>query len=127
MSDRCNRGAVQTGCRDCAPEQCVPDIANDCNHNGIPDHVDILVGHTADLNLNGVPDECEVPADFNHDGYVDAHDYALFNGCMAGPDTPNPPSICDNTNFLLSDLNGDHRTDLRDFAKFQRSFTGGEQ
>jgi Protein of unknown function (DUF642)/HYR domain len=32
---------------------------NDCNHNGIPDAVDIATGRSADLNFNGLPDECE--------------------------------------------------------------------
>jgi hypothetical protein len=33
--------------------------ANDCNHNGMPDEVDIRNGVSLDVDGNGVPDECE--------------------------------------------------------------------
>jgi hypothetical protein len=32
---------------------------NDCNHNGIPDSVDIANGTSQDRNFNAMPDECE--------------------------------------------------------------------
>ncbi|MBI1840768.1 MAG: lamin tail domain-containing protein [Verrucomicrobia bacterium] len=32
---------------------------NDCNHNGIPDAVDIANGTSQDRNFNSMPDECE--------------------------------------------------------------------
>ena len=35
-------------------------VVNDCNENGIDDHVDILLGNSNDCNENDVPDECEI-------------------------------------------------------------------
>jgi hypothetical protein len=32
---------------------------NDCNHNGIPDALDIARGTSQDRNFNAIPDECE--------------------------------------------------------------------
>jgi len=32
---------------------------NDCNHNGIPDALDIAAGRSQDRNYNALPDECE--------------------------------------------------------------------
>ena len=32
---------------------------NDCNHNGIPDALDIAARRSADRNFNSIPDECE--------------------------------------------------------------------
>jgi hypothetical protein len=34
---------------------------NDCNHNGIPDALDIATRRSADQNYNAMPDECEGP------------------------------------------------------------------
>src|SRR5262249_11447282 len=50
----------------------------DCNHNGIPDAVDIATGHSRDCNANGIPDECETDSD--GDGTIDACD-----GCPNDP------------------------------------------
>ena len=36
-------------------------VANDCNHNGIFDSVDIASGTSHDCNFDGVPDECQPP------------------------------------------------------------------
>jgi hypothetical protein len=52
----------------------------DCNGNGVNDRVDIHSGASADANANGVPDECELVADMNFDGVVDAIDLALLLG-----------------------------------------------
>jgi cysteine-rich repeat protein len=32
---------------------------DDCNHNSVPDSIDILDGDSHDCNTNGIPDECE--------------------------------------------------------------------
>jgi len=37
----------------------------DCNHNGIPDAIDIFQGQSQDLNFNGVPDECDIEVEFD--------------------------------------------------------------
>ena len=36
-----------------------PHSLEDCNHNGVPDRIDIASGHSQDCNHNGIPDECE--------------------------------------------------------------------
>ena len=41
----------------------------DCNHNGVPDELDILQGTSVDCNSNSVPDECET--DCNSNGIPD--------------------------------------------------------
>ncbi len=37
---------------------------NDCNHNGIPDALDIAARRSADVNFNALPDECEAFINF---------------------------------------------------------------
>jgi hypothetical protein len=53
----------------------------DCNHNGIPDHVDIAAGTATDCDANLVPDPCQ-PLDQNNDcdlsGLLDACDVVLL-------------------------------------------------
>ncbi len=54
----------------------------DCNHNGIPDALDLAAGTSADCNSNGVPDECDLAdcdgspwcRDCNGNGILDACD-----------------------------------------------------
>jgi DNA-binding beta-propeller fold protein YncE len=48
-------------------------VTFDCNQNGVPDNIDILMGISQDVNLNGIPDECE---DCNHNGILDSIDIA---------------------------------------------------
>ncbi len=35
----------------------------DCNHNLVPDHLDIVYTTSYDNNMNGIPDECEIEID----------------------------------------------------------------
>ena len=46
----------------------------DCNHNGIPDAIDIANGTSQDCQPNGVPDECDIGG-----GFEDATSWAAFN------------------------------------------------
>lgn len=71
-----------------------------------------------DENGNGIPDECEVPGDFNGDGFVDLGDHSEFATCLTGPGVPLPPG-CE-----AADTNGDGVADLSDFAGFQNGFSG---
>jgi Tol biopolymer transport system component len=52
----------------------------DCNHNGIPDDVDIQSGSSSDCNANGLPDECELavasPLDCDGNGQLDSCEIA---------------------------------------------------
>jgi len=41
------------------PSQSCASQVNDCNHNGIPDALDISSRRSADQNFNALPDECE--------------------------------------------------------------------
>jgi hypothetical protein len=50
----------------------------DCNHNGIPDACDILIGGNADNNKNGVLDECEASGDSNGDGSTNGSDLVIL-------------------------------------------------
>jgi len=43
--------------------------SNDCNNNGIPDHIEIAAGMVTDIDFDGVPDECQV--DCNNNGIPD--------------------------------------------------------
>jgi len=64
----------------------------------------------------GPPPGCERPGDCTEDGYVNEADYLIFADCLAGPVLPISAEC------QCADLNGDGRTDLRDFAGFQDSF-----
>ncbi len=58
---------------------------HDCNHNNVPDELDILNGTSQDENGNGVPDECELLAgDLNCDGLVDFADISPFVVALSG-------------------------------------------
>lgn len=65
-------------------------------------------------------------ADLNGDGYVDAHDFAVFTTCMAGPDVTTPPPGATLEQFARADFNGDLDVDLSDLAVFQVAFLGSE-
>lgn len=64
--------------------------------------------------------EFQVPVfgDCDGDGDVDGDDFAIFCGCVGGPDVSYPAG-CDAADL---DLDGD--ADLHDFARFQQAFTG---
>jgi len=64
------------------------------------------------------------PGDIDNDNDVDVDDYALFQGCLAGPGVSDPPPGCDATDFVESDLGGDNDVDLADFEEFQAAFEG---
>lgn len=60
------------------------------------------------------------PADFDGDSDVDHEDFKLFHACMTGTTSSTQQEVCP-----CVDLNGDGRTDILDYAAFQRAFTGG--
>ena len=60
--------------------------------------------------------------DLDEDGDVDAADFTLFAGCLAGPDVTTPPSGCDPAVFDRADLDGDEDVDMKDAAVFQQVF-----
>ena len=97
-------------------------LQHDCNENQVLDACDIAGGTSLDSNGNGIPDECEVavPGDLDGDGDVDNDDFAIFSGCMSGPDLPYPPD-CN-----AADLNDDGDVDVADFAEFQVHFGIGQ-
>ncbi|MFM1822554.1 MAG: hypothetical protein RI967_820 [Planctomycetota bacterium] len=75
----------------------------DCNANQWIDACEIADGATGDANGNGVPDQCELVADLDGDGMVNAADLAILLGAWgpgAGP----------------ADLDGDGQVDASDLA-----------
>ncbi|MCK4660109.1 MAG: hypothetical protein KAV82_11360 [Phycisphaerae bacterium] len=67
----------------------------------------------------GVSTDTQVPGDCNGDGLVDLDDFAVFAGCMAGPQGGLDPGCG------CCDLDADGDVDLADFATFQRASTAG--
>jgi lysophospholipase L1-like esterase len=59
--------------------------------------------------------------DLNQDTVVDADDFAIFAGCMAGPQVQQPPDGCDPAAFNRADVNGDYDVDVGDFYWMQAS------
>jgi hypothetical protein len=74
----------------------------DCDHDGINDLIEIFNG-APDLNGDGIPDNCPAacPADFNHDGMVNAADLATLLNAWGTP---------------AADLSGDGNTSAPDLA-----------
>ncbi len=61
----------------------------DCNHNGVPDLQDILLGTSPDVNGDGRPDDCAIcAADLNNDRLVDGTDLGLLLGSWGQSDVP---------------------------------------
>ncbi|MFO0830031.1 MAG: di-heme oxidoredictase family protein [Phycisphaerales bacterium] len=58
-----------------------PGPTTDCNGNGIPDIVDIVIGTSNDVDYDGIPDECQgCIGDLNGSGAVDAADLGILLG-----------------------------------------------
>jgi hypothetical protein len=70
------------------------------------------------LASGGTPETCCGPGDLDNDIDVDLDDYALFRGCIEGPDGVLL------TDCGQADLGHDSDVDLHDFGAFQRVFTG---
>lgn len=60
------------------------------------------------------------PADYDHDGDVDAADLAAFLACASGPAIPRLPG-CQGRDF-----DGDDDVDQSDYGAFQRCFSGAD-
>lgn len=74
--------------------------------------------HDADGNLARVRLAVDVAG---ADGLVDAGDFELFAGCMAGPGVTAPPGGVDPDDFANCDFDGDGDVDLADFAAVPRA------
>jgi uncharacterized membrane protein len=61
-----------------------------------------------------------VPGDFNGDRLVDAGDAAVLVTCLSGPMVSLPPQDCSVVQYECSDLQGDGRVDLLDFAEISK-------
>jgi len=51
---------IPYGCSKVGGSACYVEYRFDCNHNGIPDYVEIADGTAEDCNGNEVPDECDI-------------------------------------------------------------------
>lgn len=60
-----------------------------------------------------------VPADFDHEGDVDADDLAFFDLCASGPAIPQDDPACQ-----AAKLDSDEDVDQTDFGLFQRCYSG---
>ncbi len=67
-----------------------------------------------DVGVVNLPPVCG--GDIDADGDVDADDFALFHGCVAGPGETNAPAGCPGDRFERADLSGDGDVDLDDFS-----------
>jgi hypothetical protein len=111
----------------------------DADHDGVGDVCDNCPvtpnpGQT-DTDGDGLGDACDLcnntppgglidatgcaPADFTHDGSVDADDFGILQMCFNGPNRPARYPECHRL-----DLDGDVDVDLADFARFQACFNG---
>ncbi len=76
--------------------QAVTELAGveDCDGNGRPDRLELVLGTASDLNRNGVPDACEGPrylrGDANADGEVNLSDPISIFGSLFGGDPEVP-------------------------------------
>jgi hypothetical protein len=94
----------------------LPYDSPDCNNDGVPNIIEIVVRGAEDTNNDGVPDGCiEVSADFNGDGHIDGRDLGVlfvnWGACSA-----NPPCI--------ADLNRDGLVNGNDLGLFFVQWTG---
>lgn len=89
-----------------------PPLDADCNHNGVPDVIDLRDGTSADCNADLIPDECEM-FDGDGDGDIDAADLNALGGCMSGP------ALDYRAQCTLFDGNCDGAVDMDDFALMQ--------
>ena len=103
----CNRSGVPDACElvdnDCNANLS-PDECDDCNHNGIPDHVDVDTLASLDCNDNCTPDECEIAAASQAPGAP------FFCTSECDPDC-NGTGIPDSCEVSQNDCNGNGRPD----------------
>ncbi|TWT41035.1 Subtilisin Carlsberg precursor [Phycisphaerae bacterium RAS1] len=98
-----------------ALQYCRP--CNDCNQNGVVDHVDIFNGTSQDSDSNGVPDECQVLlGDMNCDGEVNILDINAFTLAIADPAAY--AIAYPGCNIASGDINGDGNVDVLDINPF---------
>lgn len=102
-------------------------VPGDCNHNSVPDDVDIRSGASGDCNLNSQPDECE--PDFDGDEAIDACDGDIDNDGVY-----NEADVCDFTpvgaaadpsGVAVGDRDADCDIDLSDYRFFDDCIEGG--
>ena len=75
---------------------------------------------------SGTFEQFQMPGDVDNNCRVDIEDYASFEDCMAGVDTPPDPSGSTTVQTCLEvfDFDADGDLDLRDLAALQTAFTG---
>jgi len=72
-------------------------------------------------NLNHFTFIALADEDFDFNGVVDLADFAMLQGCIAGPDVSTPPDGCPQTLFDRCDLDGDNDVDLHDCGRFMNA------
>ncbi|MEP0844123.1 MAG: PKD domain-containing protein [Phycisphaerae bacterium] len=100
----------------------------DCDHNGVPDLVDIIMGRLEDANHNRIPDVVEpgpgddMPFDADRDGDVDQADYGAVQACLTG--SGDPGHAFDPTACSGFDRDFDLDVDRADLEAFLRCVSG---
>ena len=84
-------------------------VCVDCDGNGVPDKIQVLVDPASDANANGIPDACEAPtcrdADLFRDGQINGADLGILLSQWGAANA--------NT---VSDINHDGRVDGADLG-----------
>jgi hypothetical protein len=93
----------------------VDDGLADCDGDGRPDIVEIVMLGVADVDGDGVPDSCGLPGDLDGDGAVDGLDLSILLGHWGG---------CPGTGTCVADVNGDRIVDGVDLSVLLGSWTG---
>ena len=94
----------------------LPYDSPDCNNDGVPNIIEIVIGGAEDTNNDDVPDGCiEISADFNGDGHIDGLDLGALLTYW-GPCNPNLPCV--------ADLNRDGQVNGNDLGLFFVQWTG---
>ncbi len=101
----------------------VPSCSGDCDGNRMDDRCQLVQG-ASDCNNNASLDACDTPWDGDGDGGVTTADYGLLFGCMTPPCAPGlcgPRVVAAEVDAccVLTDVDLDGDTDLRDFAEFE--------
>jgi hypothetical protein len=92
----------------------------DFSMGGVVDLLDF-----AEFQRRHTGDQMPPAGDLDRDFDIDLDDFALWSGCLNGPNRVQPaPPGCPNERYFPSDLDDDGDVDLADFARLQAALAG---